>query len=128
MPARGAIEYQYVILPSRLTEDRWIQKVEVRPSNPAVVHHAVVYIREPGSTWLRDSPVGVPFSLPRNFTTSDVLLVYTPGNSLDGWPARGGFLRAHACCSPLRSTTRRTIRVIRIPRPKCDLGSRAGKR
>ena len=87
IPARGAVEYQYVILPSGLTEDRWIQQVEVRPSNPAVVHHAVVYIREPGSAWLRDSPVGVPFSLPRSFTTSDVLLVYTPGNSMDGWPA-----------------------------------------
>ncbi|MDP8980979.1 MAG: cytochrome c [Acidobacteriota bacterium] len=86
IPARGDIEYQYVILRSGLTEDRWVQQVEVRPSNRAVVHHAVVYIREPGSQWLRDSPVGVPFSLSRSFTTSDVLMVYTPGNSMDSWP------------------------------------------
>ena len=63
-PAKGAIDYQYVILPTHFTEDKWIQRVEVRPSNRATVHHAVVYIREPGSKWLEGQPRGTAFSVP----------------------------------------------------------------
>ncbi len=88
LPAKGAIEYQYLILPTHFTEDRWVQKVEVRTSDRAAVHHAVVYIREPGSQWLRGEPLARMFSVPlaKGFTTSDLLMVYTPGNSYDQWP------------------------------------------
>jgi hypothetical protein len=87
IPASGAIEYQYVILPTRFSEDKWVQQVEVRPSDSAHVHHAVIYIREPGSVWLKGRPASEAFGLPiaKSLTTSDVLLVYTPGNSLDRW-------------------------------------------
>ena len=60
------------------------------------VHHAVVYIRPPKSTWLRDAPVGKPFTAsdmtdPKSraeaqATTSDMLLVYAPGSEPDRWP------------------------------------------
>lgn len=88
LPAKGAIEYQYLILPTHFSEDRWVQKVEVRPSNHATVHHAVVYIREPRSKWLAGEPIGTMFSVPlsKGFTTSDLLMVYAPGNSHDEWP------------------------------------------
>jgi hypothetical protein len=89
VPAKGAIDYQYLILPTRFTADRWVQKVEVRATNRSVVHHAVVYLREPGSKWLEGAPRGANFSVPlaQGFTTSDILMVYTPGNSCDQWPA-----------------------------------------
>jgi hypothetical protein len=89
LPAKGAIEYQYLILPTHFTKDRWVQKVEVRPSSRTTVHHAVVYIREPGSTWLKGEPRESMFSVPlsKGFTTSDLLMVYTPGNSYDQWPS-----------------------------------------
>jgi len=89
LPASGAIEYQYLILPTHFTQDRWVQKVEVRPGSRSVIHHAVVYIREPGSKWLKDEPLEQTFSVPlaMGFTTSDLLMVYTPGNSYDQWPA-----------------------------------------
>jgi hypothetical protein len=87
IPAKGAIDYQYLILPTHFTEDRWIQKVEARPGNRSAVHHAVVYIREPGSNWLEGQPRETAFSVPlaKGFTTSDILMVYTPGNSFDEW-------------------------------------------
>jgi hypothetical protein len=87
IPAKGTIEYQYVIIPTSFSADKWVQKVEVRPTDRSVVHHAVAYIREPGSKWLEGQHVSVPFSLPiaQSFTTSDILMVYTPGNSLDQW-------------------------------------------
>ena len=42
IPAKATIEYQYIILPTHFSDNKWIQKVEVRPSDPRVVHHAVV--------------------------------------------------------------------------------------
>ena len=38
----------------KLDEDRWIQAMEIKPSNPKIVHHAVVNVIEP------DAPAGTP--------------------------------------------------------------------
>jgi len=88
IPANRPVDYQYLILPTHFTSDRWVQKVEVRPGNRSTVHHAVVYIREAGSKWLEGEPRETSFSVPiaKGFTTSDILMVYTPGNSYDQWP------------------------------------------
>jgi hypothetical protein len=77
---------------------------ELRPSNRAVVHHAVVYIREPGSSWLHDATPGFPYIPPgrtprerllNGATTSDVLLVYSPGSLAENWgPAMGKLIKA----------------------------------
>lgn len=75
VPAKGAVEYQYFVVPSGFHEDRWIQGAEVRPGDRSVVHHAVVYLREPGSTWTRGP------------TKADILSVYAPGSAPDVWPA-----------------------------------------
>jgi len=40
IPAKGTVEYQYVILPTHFSEDKWVEKVEVRPSDRSAVHHA----------------------------------------------------------------------------------------
>lgn len=95
IPAEGDIPYQYIIIPTHFKEDRWVRMSEIRPSNRMVVHHAVAYIREPKSLWLRGAPANVPFSaddLPTEaqrrdamWTTSDILLVYAPGSSPDEW-------------------------------------------
>jgi hypothetical protein len=61
VPPAGTIEYSYVIVPTGFTEDRWMSAAEVRPGNRAVVHHASVYVREPGSPWLRAYPYGKMF-------------------------------------------------------------------
>ncbi|MBI4477459.1 MAG: thiol-disulfide isomerase [Acidobacteria bacterium] len=47
VPAEGTIAYQYFEVPTDLTEDKWIQAMEVRAGNPAVVHHVIVYARPP---------------------------------------------------------------------------------
>ena len=96
IPAQGEVEYTYEIAPTHFTEDRWVQMAEFRPSSAAHVHHAVVYIRQPDSRWLRHAPVGEPFTASTlsdpveqreaHETTSDLLLVYAPGSSPDQWP------------------------------------------
>ncbi len=105
IPASGDIPYQYIIIPTGFKQDRWVRISEIRPSNRIVVHHAVAYIREPGSKWLKGAPVGTAFSaddladpaLRRDamWTSSDILLVYAPGSSPDQWPQK--YLEARAC-------------------------------
>jgi hypothetical protein len=96
LPAQGDVEYTYEIVPTHFAEDRWVQMSEFRAGSPSHVHHAVVYIRPPGSEWLRHAPVGKPFTASTlsdpaerrqaHETTSDLLLVYAPGSSPDEWP------------------------------------------
>jgi hypothetical protein len=61
VPAKGTVEYTYIIVPTGFTKDTWVEQMEMRPGNRAVVHHANIYIRRPNSPWLRNYPVGVPF-------------------------------------------------------------------
>jgi hypothetical protein len=91
--AKEEVPYQYVIMPTKFTEDHWVQMAEARPSNRGVVHHIVVFIRQPENKWLRDQPVGVPFVPPgagKNFDNtsgggSDILMIYTPGMIPEIW-------------------------------------------
>src|SRR5438552_11433607 len=50
LPASGDVEYQYIVIPTGFKEAKWVQMAELKPGNRAAVHHAVVYVREPGST------------------------------------------------------------------------------
>jgi len=50
VPASGAIDYQYFEAPTNFTEDKWVQAIEVRPGARNVVHHILVFCREPGAT------------------------------------------------------------------------------
>lgn len=74
VPAKEAVDYQYAIVPTGFKEDRWIRATQVKPSNPGVVHHAVVYVREPGQTWTHGP------------TKADILALYTPGATSDVMP------------------------------------------
>ena len=44
VPAKGAIDYQYIDVSTNFTEDRWVEMAEVQPGDPSVVHHAIVVV------------------------------------------------------------------------------------
>lgn len=48
VPAEGSVPYQYFSVPTNFKEDRYIQALEARAGNLSVVHHIVMYVREPG--------------------------------------------------------------------------------
>jgi hypothetical protein len=50
VPAEGAVSYQYFTVPTNFKEDRYIQALEARAGNLSVVHHIVIYVREPQQT------------------------------------------------------------------------------
>jgi hypothetical protein len=74
VPDKGPVDYQRFVIETGFLTDRWVQAVEVRPGVRAVIHHAVVYIREAGETWTK-GPV-----------TSDLLTVYAPGSGAQTFP------------------------------------------
>jgi hypothetical protein len=47
VPATGTIKYEYFTIPTEFTEDKWVQMVEVRPGNRALVHHVIAFVKEP---------------------------------------------------------------------------------
>jgi hypothetical protein len=66
VPAEGVVPYKNFIVPSGFTEDKWIAAAEVRPGNRAVVHHVMIYVREPDKSTEVDD-------------FRDLLTAYTPG-------------------------------------------------
>ena len=62
LPARGTIDYQYILVKGDIKEDLWVKAAEMRPSNNAVLHHGKVWVRPPGSHWMEDAVPGVAYS------------------------------------------------------------------
>lgn len=105
IPAEGEVQYQYIVMPTGFTEDKWIQTVEARPSDRSVVHHIVVFIRDPQSKWLREAQPGIPYTPPgggKDFNNtsgggSDILMIYTPGMIPENWrPGLGKMIKVGA--------------------------------
>jgi Copper type II ascorbate-dependent monooxygenase, C-terminal domain len=44
IPAEGELPMQNFYVPVPFTEERWVQAVELRPGNPAVVHHSIANV------------------------------------------------------------------------------------
>ena len=74
IPKGATLPYQFVILPGKFAQDKWVRGVDVIPGNASVVHHAVVYVRAPEMSWLRGADRS-------RRTTADILSVYAPGSS-----------------------------------------------
>jgi peroxiredoxin len=49
VPARGDVRYQYFVADPKLTQDTWVNGMEIVPGNRTVVHHILVFVREKGN-------------------------------------------------------------------------------
>jgi len=43
--ATGTMPYQNIMVETHLESDQWVQAIEVRPGNPSVVHHVLVFVQ-----------------------------------------------------------------------------------
>jgi cytochrome c553 len=48
--ANGPDDYVWYTVPANFTEDRFIQAVEIRPGNAAIVHHAAILVQRPNGS------------------------------------------------------------------------------
>jgi hypothetical protein len=58
VPAKGIVDYYYIEIPTGLSEDRWIQAAEIRPTNRKAVHHALAFVKSPGLATPPPTPRG----------------------------------------------------------------------
>jgi hypothetical protein len=70
LPPTGTINYKYIVVKTNFKEDMWVVAAEMRPGNAKVLHHGKVWVRPPGSTWLKDA---VPGEAYENETQRDVI-------------------------------------------------------
>lgn len=88
LPARGTINYKYVVVKADFKEDMWVTAAEMRPGNAAVLHHGKVWVRPPGSKWMEKAVPGEAYEseshrdiLGRNAIEegNDILGKFNPG-------------------------------------------------
>jgi Tol biopolymer transport system component len=60
LPASGPDVFRNFVIPTKLTEDKWVRGIEFRPSARRVVHHALFAQVEGGSLASRDGADGRP--------------------------------------------------------------------
>ena len=58
VPARGTVNYKYIVVNTNFKEDMWVTAAEMRPGDPAVLHHGKVWVRPPGSKWMERAVPG----------------------------------------------------------------------
>jgi len=90
VPASGTVDYQWIVMPTGFTEDKWLQAVEVRPGDRSVVHHVIAFYRKPGSKWLADAKPGVPtpkaMGAPETGMSDGSIGGYVPGLPAESLP------------------------------------------
>jgi hypothetical protein len=83
LPAKGTINYQYMLVKGDVKEDLWVTAAEMRPSNNKVLHHGKVWVRPPGSHWMENAVPGVPYEsgMGRNAVDegNDIIGKFNPG-------------------------------------------------
>jgi hypothetical protein len=58
VPAEGAVPYTYFTVPSNFKEDKYIAAMEARAGDLSVVHHIVIYIRDPQESRPKRQDIG----------------------------------------------------------------------
>jgi hypothetical protein len=58
VPAEGAVPYTYFTVPTNFKEDRYVEAMEARAGTLSVVHHIVIYVREPSGAKPKRQDIG----------------------------------------------------------------------
>ncbi|MFM7920218.1 MAG: redoxin, partial [Planctomycetaceae bacterium] len=108
--ASGTMPYQNILVETNLDQDHWVQAIEVRPGNPGVVHHVLVFVQG------ADESDG-----PRDDAADErggYWGIYVPGNSTlvypDGYAKRiprGARLRFQMHYTPNGTATQDSTRI-----------------
>jgi hypothetical protein len=57
VPARGTVQYTFLVTPTNFAEDKWISAAEWKIDRRALVHHMNAFVRPQGSSYLKGVPV-----------------------------------------------------------------------
>ncbi len=79
IPADGIVEYQHFRVPTNLTEERWLQSVEILPGDRERVHHAVIFYTWPNARRARHAVRADQLEILEKAGLGPVLASYGPG-------------------------------------------------
>jgi mono/diheme cytochrome c family protein len=71
--ATGVMPYEYILIDTKESQDRWIDGIEIRPSAPQAVHHVLAFVVPPGQD-------------PRKMNGINYWGVYAPGSGAQVYP------------------------------------------
>jgi AhpC/TSA family len=77
---KGVLPYKLVIIETNFEEDKWVQAVEAKPGNHAVVHHIIVYVAMPGKKYPK-SVDGIGNGLLVAYAPGDLGATFAPGSA-----------------------------------------------
>jgi len=139
VPATGTVEYRYYSVKTNLKEDIWIQAAEARPGNPAVVHHIIVFCRNPKEedddgegfgggqhvcgTAPGDPPLVLPPGVARRIPAGAELIFqmhYTPNGKATTDRSRVGFVLYKVKDKPQHFSQTQPVMNMRIKIPAGD--------
>lgn len=108
--ATGTMPYQNVVVETDLPDDKWVQAIEVRPGNPGVVHHVLVFVQASDEEGQAENDAADE--------RSGYWGIYVPGNSTlvypDGYARRipkGAELRFQMHYTPNGTSTEDSTRI-----------------
>src|SRR5262249_3703303 len=82
----GPDEFRVFVIPSGLTEGKWVSAVDFRPGNPKVVHHILGAIDTTGRARMIDkADAGPGYKTFAGFGTLPRGLPFLPSARLSGW-------------------------------------------
>jgi len=95
IPKKGEVDYQYQIVPTHFTEDKWISAAEIRTEQRGYAHHVIVSVLPPDSDLTPPTEKGVHCAQsaqsPQAFNHDQELLAqgrtiaHSVGRFLAGW-------------------------------------------
>jgi len=92
--ATGTINYQFIRVKGNFPEDVWVKAAEMRPGNPAVVHHMKAWVVPPGSRWMENAVPGEAYEngMGRNAISegNDIIGKFNPGLGAQEFDMDGG--------------------------------------
>ena len=77
--ATGTMPYRYVTVETKLTEDKWVKAIEIRPSARDAVHHVLMFVLPPGEP-------GGPLAEAMLEQRQGFFGIYVPGQSVLSYP------------------------------------------
>jgi hypothetical protein len=79
VPAEGSVPYQYFTVPTNFKEDMYVEAMEARAGNLNVVHHIVIYVKEPNKKQQRNKKLDLGEDLLGALSPGQTPFMATPG-------------------------------------------------
>ena len=121
IPATGTIPYKYFKVPTGLTEDKWIQAIEIKPGARAHVHHVIAYTQPAGQPLNPGGALG-----PTNIggvTPNKPGLVFEPGIARRLRGNQDIVLQLHYTTNGTATIDRTTVGIIYAKQPPTKLAA-----